>query len=228
MYKYYPAEYGRQAIIKRRLKLSTLSDVNDPFEFAAINTKNKSCRRLLKVWRDTFPAKTGFVSFCENRKNPVIWSHYAENYKGICLGFDVKENILNKIHYLPERVELSEAELEAACQDESRQYNPSFCFTKFSHWRYESERRAVFPLDGSDVIREENPRKEHKYLYFIPFGREFVLREVILGPNYVETNRREVMNAIGEIGICSIKTGRLAFRSFNVVFQNKKALHKVL
>jgi hypothetical protein len=35
-------------------------------------------------------------------ENPVLWSHYAEGHKGVCLGFDVKEELLEEVKYADE------------------------------------------------------------------------------------------------------------------------------
>jgi len=223
IYKYYPPQWGREAILRRRLKLTTLADINDPFEFRAIGTKDKSLRRKLEDWRKDLPASLGFVSFCENRTNPVIWSHYAAGYCGICLGFDVDDSYLYSVRYVTERVIMSEEEFVAALADRSSEEISSLLATKFAHWEYESEKRVFYALDEDDVV-QDNGR------YFAPFGQMFSLREIILGPNYEPvgdiSHKKELRRAVSGLKGCSVKTARTAFQTFDIVFQQDRKKHK--
>lgn len=218
VYKYYPAKWAWEAIIKKRLKVSTYSDINDPFEFRAIGSEDRVVRQMIEGMLKQLQGKIGFVSFCKNRKNPVIWSHYAESYKGICLGFDVDDQLLNKIDYVRKRINLSEEAYWEVTEDRDR-FPKLLLTTKFSHWKYESKRKVFFKLNEQEVIHENG-------LFFAPFTDNFSLKEVILGPKYVmpadEFKRRELAIALEGLSDCKIKTARLAFKSFNVVLQRKK------
>lgn len=224
VYKYYEAKWAWEAIIKKRLKVSTYADINDPFEFRAIGTENRVVRRMTEGMLDRLQHQIGFVSFCKNRKNPVIWSHYAESYKGICLGFDVDDLILSKIDYVPKRINLSEKAYWEITEDRDR-FPKLLLTTKFSHWKYESERRVFFELNEPEVVHENG-------LCFAPFKDNFSLKEIILGPKYVmptdESKRRELRVALENAKDCQIKTARLAFKSFNVVLQREKSLQERL
>lgn len=225
VYKYYPPHWGREAILQRRLKLTTLADINDPFEFRAIGTEDKSLRRSLEDWRKDLPASLGFVSFCENRKNPVIWSHYADNYRGICLGFDVEEKYLYPVRYVTKRAIMSTAEIAQALDNGGSKETSSLLATKFAHWEYESEKRVFYSLKDDEVIQEN-------HLYFGPFGSMFSLREIILGPNYEPLRdtalKKDLRKAVSSLKGCSVKTARTAFNTFEIVLQQNKALQKVL
>jgi len=219
VYKYYSAKWAWEAIIKKRLKVSTYVDINDPFEFRAIGTEDRVVRRMTEGMLDRLQHEIGFVSFCKNRKNPVIWSHYAESYKGICLGFDVDDQLLNKIDYVHNRINLSEEAYWVITEDKDR-FPKLLLTTKFSHWKYESERRVFFKLNEPEIIREND-------FFFAPFKDNFSLKEIILGPKYVmptdESKRRELGLALENSTDCKIKTARLAFKSFNVVLQREKS-----
>tara|TARA_E500000318_G_scaffold70332_2_gene65064 strand:+ start:532 stop:1215 length:684 start_codon:yes stop_codon:yes gene_type:complete len=224
VYKCYAAKWAWEAIINRRLKLATLSDINDPFEFRAIGGKDKRVRSITEGVIGRFHSKIGFVSFCENRKNPVIWSHYADKYQGVCLGFDVHDDFLNKINYVSERSNFSEADYWEAARDRQK-FAELLLTTKFSHWNYEAEQRVLFKLKEEAIVHE-------KGLCFAPFKDNFSLREIILGPKYNpptdDTTISELHGAIAALKRCTVKTGRLAFNTFEVVLQNDKSLQKKL
>lgn len=225
VYKYYRAKWGRQAIIQQRLKLTTLSDINDPFEFRAIGTKDKSLRRKLEEWRKDIPGGMGLISFCGNRKNPVIWSHYADNYSGICLGFDIDDSYLCQVRYVRDRVITTEAEMQDALSRGGSLETSSLLATKFEHWGYEEEKRVFYHLNEDEVIHEGD-------LYFVQFGTMFKLREIILGPRYSPSDdaatQKEISLAKQSLEWCEIKTARAAFGKFEVVPQNDKRRQKML
>lgn len=226
VYKYYPARWGREAILKQRLKVTTEIDINDPFEFRAIGTKDRLLRSDFENWRRDFVSKYGLISFCRNRKNPVIWSHYAESYKGICLGFDIDEEYLNEVVYVAERINISRQEMmdEIAKGDHKRLFS-KLLSPKAKFWDYEDEKRVYVDLNGDEIIRENGN-------LFVPFGGDYVLREIILGPHYKpikdESLKAELKYSISRMKRCSVKTARLAFQTFDVALQKDKRRHKSL
>jgi len=91
----------------------------------------------------------------------------------------------------------------------------SLLTTKFSHCRYEREVRAFLSLDTPDPVSG---------LYFLDFGENLVLKEVIVGHSS-NINRAELSDTLGNIrGQVECRKARLAFRSFNVVRQGDGAL----
>jgi len=45
----------------------------------------------------------GVMCFSSTWKNPVMWSHYADQHRGICLGFEVPDVYRKKIKYVARR-----------------------------------------------------------------------------------------------------------------------------
>lgn len=226
VYKYYPANWGRQAILKQRLKVTTEADINDPFEFRASCTKDRSLRFSLDKWRKEFLSNYGLISFCKNRKNPVIWSHYADSYRGICLGFDLDDKYLNAVDYVSERIKISRQEITEKIRRNDHKYLFSKILSpKAKFWNYEDEKRVYVDLNSENIIREDGK-------FFVPFGSDYVLREIILGPLYEPiddvAHKEEMKSAMSRLKRCSVKTARLAFQTFDVAFQNDKRHHKSL
>ena len=85
------AEHGISGISLSRLKVARFSEVNDPFELMALNSHNREIRRLLRRFKVSQNSKTGLLCFSGNWTNPLLWSHYANKHKGICLGFDLRQ-----------------------------------------------------------------------------------------------------------------------------------------
>jgi hypothetical protein len=73
----------------RRLRLSRIANLNDPFEFLAADLSDKANRWALKKTKNDLSKTKGVICFSENWTNPVQWAHYARSHRGVCLGFDV-------------------------------------------------------------------------------------------------------------------------------------------
>jgi hypothetical protein len=84
--------------------------------------------------------------------------------------------------------------------------------TKFDAWSYEQEQRSFCSLSEPDPVTN---------LYFVGFGQELQLREVIVGERS-DVTRTKLAAVLGSLsGVRSFKT-RPAFRDFRVV-ENKLA-----
>lgn len=211
LYYFTSRQYALENIEKRRLKISLIDQLNDPFELMAMRLKEHKDRRLFRGWKKDMAAEYGLICFSENWSNPVQWSHYADRHKGACLGFDVDASTLHKVNYVRRRLdETAEQLLDANVGTEAMKRILS---TKFSHWKYEQEWRLF-----TSLVDQENG------LYFAPFSAQLTLREVIVGALSTIT-RTELQLAIGDIADhVSGTKARLAFKTFSVRRQHKEYL----
>ena len=205
LYHFLNANYGLQCIRDRRLRISRLSELNDPFEFLAPATDDATRRQALIRTKRQLGERRGVLCFCEEWHNPLMWSHYADKHRGICLGFDVAEDFLNPVTYVEQRLEWP-AKLDEA-------FVQRICKTKFSQWSYEQESRAFVALD-----REEE-RCGH---YFMPFSEELALRLVIVGAES-QVTRADVDTAIDGLERVEKVKARVAFQHFRVVRQQSES-----
>src|SRR3546814_3862280 len=97
VYHFVNCEYGLQDIARRRLKVATLADVNDPFEMLSLNLKDSGLRVTLGKARKEFGERRGMLCFSRGWRNPFQWSHYADHHRGLCLGFDVPYRMLRDV-----------------------------------------------------------------------------------------------------------------------------------
>lgn len=198
-------EYGLKALTDRRLKISRIHELNDPFEFLGVELSDREFRKALKRTKDQLSEKRGLLCFSEDWRNPVLWSHYADKHRGLCLGFDLRVDLLKRVTYvnsrLPKPKELDEAFVE------------KLLFTKFAHWSYEAEYRVYVTLD--------TPAEG---IYYKKFSSEFLLRQVIVGAESKVT-RAQVAVALGSLAnsVEAFKV-RAAFRSFYIVQQRSELL----
>lgn len=205
VYHFLSAKWGLEAISKRRLKISRMNSLNDPFEFISLNCREKEFLNTLKTTIKDLDLNFGLICFSANNSNPVKWSHYADRHKGICLGFDVPIETLDKVDYINERIEHAGNIDEQAAKKLLR--------TKYKHWSYEEEYRAFIELEEKDG--------EH---YFSSFNEKLKLISIAVGSDST-ISRGDINNALGDLKhtVKAYKT-RLAFKSFKIVENNCQSL----
>ena len=164
VYKFLSSEFALKDIREHRIKISEIHDLNDPFELIPFDLSDPDFRRGIIKSRDEMNRR-GVLSFSSKWNNPLLWSHYADKHKGICLGFDVVAADENTIYveYANERLP-PPLKLDAS-------FALNLLRTKFAGWEYEGEVRIFATRDT----------EENGYYYANFDGNGLVLREVIVG-----------------------------------------------
>ena len=216
LYHFVSAQHGLSNIEKRRIKIAQIGDLNDPFELRAFSFSDRRVRAAFEKARASLAETSGMVCLSKAWSNPVQWSHYADRHRGICLGFDVADELCAEVSY---RRNLVVPDLDSLLRfdEDAAEIMRSWFLTKYAHWRYEREVRVFSNL--SEIDRETG-------LYFADFSNDFRLREVIVGAQSNIT-RAELDHALGVFdgGIKTMKA-RLALKSFRVVRQRAEAMWK--
>jgi hypothetical protein len=209
VYHFTKACFGLESLQRKRLKIATIQELNDPFELLCVASKDREIRANYEKLKQGLADYMGFLCFSKSWSNPVQWSHYAEQHRGLCLGFDVPPTAdLKKVRYVRRRLKPN---LDAMESDgpAAEAHIKDVIATKFSHWRYEQEYRLFIRLDERD---------EATGFYFFEFGDVLQLREVIVGANS-NISRDELAPYLTAYQDVKAVKARLAFRSFRVVTQ---------
>ncbi len=198
VYHFLPTIYALENIEKKRIKISEIDQLNDPFELWCVSQEDQSLRAALRNYKKEMSERFGMICFCKQWHNPLLWSHYADKHRGMCLGFDVDDRGLKAVKYVAKSSNLK-FPLTKESTDE-------LLFTKYRDWQYEEELRNWFAFD----------KREDGY-YFYPFDGFIQLREVIAGPLCPESKDRidETLKDYPEQ--VSVIKARLAFKTFQVV-----------
>ena len=96
-------------------------------------------------------AKYGVLSLCEEATNILMWSHYADEHKGIVIGID--SSVLRnpqKVWYNSCRPKLK-ASFDSN-EDEYKNAVLNIMTTKALEWQYEHEWRCIEKLDRLDKV----------------------------------------------------------------------------
>jgi len=104
IYKFLNETRALEALRNRRLKLSLINELNDPFEFMAVDLQDTVLRRTFNRWKTTFSNDFGILCFSTKWSNPLLWSHYADRHKGLCLAFEAQDELLEHIDYTHQRI----------------------------------------------------------------------------------------------------------------------------
>ena len=207
VYHISPADFAISNIRHGRMKVSRFIDLNDPFELMAMNFMERRTRKMVGDFKVEYDSCNGLLCFSEQWKNPVIWSDYGDKHRGICLGFNLKEDRAQKVRYEDRRIRAELDERGSPFQIDSMLQELLIC-TKSRHWQYEKELRVILPLKEAT---KEGP------MHFYAFNHDLQLVEVILGPKCSKSldTMRQLTRTQHPHAV--VFNARLGFKFFNVV-----------
>jgi len=213
VYHFLNHKYALEGINKRKLKIATIMDLNDPFEFLSVNLSDRDLRQAFNHTKKSLSEKFGLLCFSKSWSNPVQWSHYADSHKGACLGFEVPDVSLEHIKYSSKRMNMLAENMGAANQMTEENMKKALT-TKYSHWRYEQEARMYVELEKMKV----------NGLYFYEFGSKFKLKQVIVG-THSKITRSMVAESLGDLSTSvEMFKARAAFKTFRIVRNKNESL----
>jgi hypothetical protein len=146
------------------------------------------------------------LCFSADWRDPVIWAHYSDKHRGICLGFEIPDALCKEVEYVSRRLPFpTKPDFDDA---------QTMLFTKFDHWRYEQEIRMWAALnENGDGI------------FYAHFGKELGLKKVIAGAR-CSLSLPEINQVLGSLAeqVIIIK-GRAGFTKFEIV-KDKRGFKK--
>lgn len=230
LYHFVNDQFGLENVARRRLKVSFADRVNDLFELRPFDFgKGEPGRKLRWAWGECIKKhamEQGFISFSDSWEVPTMWAHYADNHKGVCLGFDVPmfraddAKLVYKIDY-PRKLEQMDSRVLTDFNYNKGKIETAKR-TKSHHWQYEQEWRCWFSLDDEETKQKHN---DPETLFYADFDDNLVLKEVIFGVRSRLTTEkfRSVLEPQEDL---KFTTARPSFRDFKMVKQELKKLQK--
>lgn len=212
VFKFVQAVHGLDNIARKRLKVSRINELNDPFEFLAADLSVPWKRAAFENSKNDWHLKYGLVSFSMHSENPLLWGHYAGSHTGIALGFDVPDKLLVPVKYTETRFRAVFDEASKTIVDGPKVVD-KINRTKFSDWKYEKEQRLFIGLEKT---------YDELGIKFITFCENLELKEIIIGAksslsiNHLRDQFNEQLKDI------YIKKYKLGSREFKLV-EDKEA-----
>jgi hypothetical protein len=175
--------------------------------------KNKSDSELAKIFRnEVFPIEQSTLAvtcFSEKNDNLLIWSHYSDSHKGICLGFDLRKLYLNFKIYFPALIKVkytNKLERVDYFADKKKAIINWFRI-KSDCWEYEKEVRIVLTNIKMDSSRQKA----------IPFDTKSI-SSIYLGTNIKPDDENKIrLLALNKIPETKISKMRLKEDSFSLI-----------
>lgn len=149
LYRYQPInKFTIENLVREKNWASKTKHFNDPFEFnlrsrvsldengriVYLSDEEERQRNFIKQTIQNF----GIVSYSSNEHNTLLWAHYSENHKGICLAFDINNSDVTNIHKIKYSNKIPNIKFGNDVDF------TSVLTTKGSSWSYEEEYRQIF------------------------------------------------------------------------------------
>lgn len=144
---------------KRRIKISRISQLNDPFDVQMSFSKEVS-KNDAEKFREEFSVidkVLGIISFSECVDNVLMWSHYARKHKGFAIELNVDDNLLTRVNYSSEAPMVI---LDSGLDNNPYYLNAAYDIlrTKALDWAYEKEWRMLLLYSNDNLISEGNSK----------------------------------------------------------------------
>lgn len=151
-------------------------------------------------------SQIGISCFSESRDSILMWSHYAAEHSGVCIGFDTTKHIFQTAWQVKYQDELP---VIYRPSDNNDQMLSKSLLTKSIHWEYEREwrivKRTMTPEQQRTTILKygQNSPAQLEVMVdqrgpgFYGFPKH-AITEVILGVKMLPPKRRQVLQWIEE------------------------------
>ena len=195
LYKYVSLQFAAETLEKQRLYLNDGLNFNDPFEVRVCNRKTNVIRHIEGLH---------ILSLTNSFRNKLIWSHYTQSHKGICLTVKVPKRFVYPLCYTSARVyedsnidEIIRKSKIYSKRNLVKDYselnrNKKIGLIKDKKWAYEKEYRLIFDESDEPELIFENDN------WYLPVK----ITNIYLGVNF-DKNNSEIKNKIFPIfSIC--------------------------
>jgi len=121
------------------------SQFNDPMEGWFSYVPNRGSQQQ-QAW-DITQGKGQYTVCCFSRRSDhmLMWSHYTDEHRGVCLEFNIDESLLNGQRILARRVVYPSRLPALAARGTPQEQAIRFLTRKLYFWRYEAEFRLLAP-----------------------------------------------------------------------------------
>ena len=153
--------------IRRRARTEADRTIAD-IDYHATNPEHEPVAHRRSLYRQAIESEVlqrydkGIVSLAERADCPLMWSHYGDEHRGLCVGYSVPDDVVGDIRQVEygggRRVQVS---LVAAMLDGDQaaqsELDDAVLLRKAESWQYEREWRLIGPsgVQGSRLELEE-------------------------------------------------------------------------
>lgn len=235
LYKYYSSNINiENYLAKPTIRICQLNVLNDPFEgFITQEVLDELVNRAHPTlprnkgasYSEIYHARKhirnqidsiGISSFSETSRNLLMWSHYASEHKGICIGYKMplikrhpnKEIPLPKLRKVNYDSLLFDHEYIDLLKNKSidtdsvmMEIAERVLTTKSDNWSYEKEHRYITPIERCNIIKYQKSKNS------IPKYIEAAINKAL------SENSHKIMEEDSQISLVSKRTARQLIES---------------
>ena len=130
----------------KRLFASDFDKFNDPMDsfFEHYNEANE----LLEDMK-TSKLKNKILSLCKSPTNILMWTHYADEHKGIAIGIEISSEKVHKVKYSKDLPLFDSSKKEDEIY--KKRFVKKLLTTKLFPWKYEKEVRTLSDSNFVDI-----------------------------------------------------------------------------
>ncbi len=194
LYKYVSLERVPDILDNHRLYLSDGKNFNDPFEITVTDKKNHRIRHIEGLH---------ILSLTNSFRNKLIWSHYTDSHKGVCITVKVPNNVVYPICYSTKRI-YEDSDIDNIISSSTKITKKSvekdfsllskdkkIAYIKDKKWMYEKEYRIVFDKsDEEGLIYHDGKWFMSVKITNIYFGANFDRNKVEIQRKIIEACKR--------------------------------------
>jgi hypothetical protein len=139
LYKYKPLsnfEFVADILCRKRFYAAQFFELNDPMEGHFDHDPDLKADFLNEIYKKKMDLR--FCSFSSDPSNILLWAHYADSFKGLCIEVEVPKHLPEAIKYSEFNVYVSE---EGRDKPKIQHISKSILTAKNKAWRYEKEHR---------------------------------------------------------------------------------------
>ena len=169
------------SILEENVYMLPASKMNDVFEaapYGECSPPNINAQEINRCQEELY-----LKAFTYSQNSILMWSHYGDSNKGICIGYDFREASEDIVQHLYP-VQYSDTRFSDVIAQNIASH-PFLCLRKSKCWKYEKEFRLIYPKDEipDDQIIFLNCIKEVQFGCHVPQQQIDMIKELVAGKN---------------------------------------------
>ena len=173
VFKFLSAKWAKEAVLQQRLKISLLTALNDPWDGHGLRFSSELHKGAWGRTLSQLAQSKGILCFSREWDDPVQWSHYGDQHRGIVLGFDASPEYCMEMIYRKDLADFDR--LTGTAENDRVKHILTIFSIKYTNWQYEKEVRMFVGIDDPD---------DESGHFFKKFDQDLSLKEIIFGARF--------------------------------------------
>lgn len=140
-------------------KNDSINNINRFFQFIKQRLETHIKENLHQIRKETF-SKIGVSCFSRNNSSLLMWSHYADSHRGICLEFDSQVEPFSKSFEVTYKSKIPKINMDSLLNEElDSEFIKKLLSFKSIDWKHEDELRIFHQESNKSYVYPSNSLK---------------------------------------------------------------------